>query len=546
MRGKMNIRPFLLCLLALLFPLQAWSQSSGRKIGPVDVGYVEPSSLSVSRDGRFLALLSIPGEKGSDCIVIDRRTHQTHLLPGSSRAEPLCFSHDGVGLWIWGLHLDERLPGLRVEPCGQEFLALYDLKRQRYTRSFQLADSDEGVVGDSVLSRDGRTLIYSTGYGWIVGVSTRTGKQKWKRRVQDEGNDPVSVELSADGSRFLRMDDEGGEGQSAQVVSTRTGRVLSTLQLQFASPQGMRSAFESGHFAPRGSMVALFQQDTQQWAFFDSDTAQLKWKMGGPSRASEGDLKWQWSPDARFVGVTGPRGLEVRDARSGRVLRVCPQLQGDALTFSPDGLRVYALANNETGFGLGTVLWQWRLFPTKAQRRADARIMRRVRSRENRFALSRQHITASLCIAARRGDATRIAFLLAHGAAVDARFSRQETALSTVAHNFGSYDGPRQFLACAHVLLAHGANVHARDVDGETALSSATTSAPMLKLLLEHGAGADGHSVDLNNALLWATRCHPDVACSWGQRQRSRHGRADTANQHQQLGMVWRFDGQRP
>ncbi len=489
----MNIfRPFLLlCSMTPIVPACARSQISARKIAPVEVDYVGSSDMRISGDGRFLSFLSLPGEKGSDCIVFDRRTHKTTMLPGSSRAEPLCFSRDGRRLWVWGLHLDERLPGLRVKPSDHQFLALYDLRRGRYTRYFQIPDSNDGVVGASVLSRDERNLIYSTDYGWIVAISTRTGKQTWKRRVQDRGNEPVSVELSPDGSRFLRLDeDENGSGQRAQVVSTRSGRVLSTMRLKFASSQGLRSAFDSGRFAPRGSMIALFQQETQQWAFFDARTRRLRWKMGGPSRSSEGELSWQWSPDARFVGVSGPKSFEVRDARNGRVLRVCPQLQDATLAFSPDGSRVYALEGDDTGFGTGTVLWQWRLFPSFKQRRADARFMARLRRREERFALSKRHIHESLIQAARGGDARRVAFLLERGANIETLDGRGDSPLVNAVNGNDVYGGPHRYFDTTKLLLARGAHIGKRGPD--LMASAAADSPAMLRLLFAHGASVNG------------------------------------------------------
>ena len=484
------LRPFLLCWLALV-PACARSQAqiSARKIAPVEVGYVERTGLSASRDGRFIAMLSLPGEKGSDCLVFDRRTHQTTTVPGSSRATPLAFSRDGKQLWVWGLHLDKPLPGLKVKPSDASYIALYDLKSKRVKRFFRAGDEDDGVVGASALSRDGRTLIGTSDSGWAYGWNTRTGREKWRRCVQDKGNEPVSLELSEDGSKFLRLDDEDGSSQRAEVVATRTGRVLSTLRLKSASAEGMRSAFESGRFAPRGSMVALFQSDTQQWVFFDARTRRLKWKMGGPSRTSEGDLSWQWSPDARLVGVSGPTGLQLRNARTGRVLLHSPALQAEALAFSPHGSLVYGLQKNDTGFGLDTVLWQWRLFPTPRQRREDRRFMARLQEREKRFALSKRHINESLIQAARGGDARRVALLLDRGAGIETLDNRGNSPLVNAVASNDVNRGPHFYYQTAKLLIERGANVQKQG--GELLAGAAAHSTAMLRLILEHGANVN-------------------------------------------------------
>lgn len=462
---------------------------SARKIAPIEIGSVGSNDMKISRDGRFLSLLSIPGEKGSDCIVFDRRTHKTTQLVGSSRMEPLCFSRDGRRLWVWGLHLDERLPGLSLKPGDYEFIALYDLRRKRYVRALTDVRDDE-VPSDGVLARDGRTLVYATSDGWVCGFNTRTGRVMWRRRAQDKGDEPVSIKLSPDGSKFLRTsDDEDGQAQSAEVVSTRSLSVLARFHLPFAQSGGMRSAFSGGRFAPRGEQVALFQPDTQQWVFLDPRTAKVQWKVGGPSRTSEGDLKWQWSPDARFVGVSGPKGFELCDAQTGRVLQRCAALKGSSLAFSPDSSLVYALADNESGFGAFTTLWQWRLFPTVRQRRADARFMRRLHSREERFALSPRHINESLIQAARGGDAGRVAFLIDRGANIETCDGRGDSALANAVWSNDVYKGPHAYYATAKLLIARGANVSKH---GGALLAGAESDA-LTELLLAHGAHPNTH-----------------------------------------------------
>lgn len=505
----MNVFRALLLPALLLFSsgaARALPAPSARKICQVELGFIE--EVSASRDGRFLAILSVPGERGSDCYVFERRTHRLTSVPGSSRMEPLLFSRDGRSLWVWGLHLDEPLPGLSLKPGDFPFIAQYDLRSRRFVRSLSGATASDSVPSAAALSRDGRTLIYATQDGWIWGFSTRTGRALWKRRAQNRGDEPASIILNSDGSAFMRIEDEDGAAQQAEIVSARTGRVLASLRQKFASPSEMRSAYEDGAFAPIGHQAAVFQPDTQQWVFFDVRTQRAQWKMGGAGRSSEGDLKWQWSPDGRFVGVSGPKGFEMRDARTGRVLQLCPAFKEANVAFSADGRTLYVLSQNDSGFGAGTAVWQWRLFPfpTPEQRRSDESFMSRLRGREERFALSPRHINESLTMAARRADAKRVRLLLGRGASVDATDGRGETALQNAVNaNAKAPDS----LATVNLLLQRGANVNVRG--GAILAGAAAKNFALTELLLRHGARVN------EDASAYGTPTALHAAVSFGQ-----------------------------
>lgn len=204
---------------------------SARKIGGLNVGFVSSGGMSVSSDGRFLAMLSAPGEKGSDCIVFERATHRSFMVPGSSRMEPLCFARSGNALWIWGLGCDKPLPGARNIAADAQFIALYDVQRQRYLRAFS-GKQYWGVPSQSALSRDGKSLIVAWQDGWVRAYETQNGRQLWSRRAQENGDAPSFVTLNDDGSKFLRTsDEEDGDAQITQIVATRSNRVLETRHL---------------------------------------------------------------------------------------------------------------------------------------------------------------------------------------------------------------------------------------------------------------------------------------------------------------------------
>lgn len=477
---------------------QAAPEISARKLGGVEVGFVEYNGVTASPDGRFLAIFSLPGEKGSDCFIFERRTHKTTLVPGSWRMEPLVFSHDAHALWVWGLHRDDAAPGLEKVPADAPFIALYDLDRKKFLRAFAAKGEEWDVPSNSALSRDGRTLIVAWRDGWTRGFGTRSGRQKWKRRLQDGSEGPTSTVLSSDGSLFLETtDSESGDAQNTRIVSTRSGRVRRTLKLSLAS--GMRSAFQGGRFAPRGDGVAVFQPDTQQWVFFDVRTGRALWKMGGPSRISEGDLEWKWSPDARWVAVSGPNGFELRDARDGHILhrvRNTAAAWGFApgdLAFSPDGTKLYALTRNDTGFGAENVIWQLRLRGTAVQRRADAASVAKMREAERRFALSPRHINQSLIQAARGGDDKRVAFLLDNGANIEIRDGRQETPLSNAINANDVYPGPHRYPQTTMLLLSRGAAVK-RDGGSLLAAAAAKGDDRLVRVLLKRGVRPDANA----------------------------------------------------
>lgn len=469
---------------------------SARKIGGLEAGFFASGDINVSSDGRFLAMLSVPDEKGSDCVVFERKTHKSWLVPGSSRMEPLFFSRDGKALWVWGLHRDVPMEGVKNVPADAPFIALYDLQKKRF-RCALAGKKDWSVPSDSALSRDGETLIMASQDGWIRGFNTSNGRQKWKRRAQTTDGAPLTLTLSPDGSRLLRFFDETNAVQRTEIVSTRSGRILKTLRLQLRG--GMMSAFQDGQFAPRGEMIAVFRPDTQEWVFFDGKTSRVQWKMGGPSQNSEGALSWQWSPDARWILVVGPQGFQVRDARNGRIVKTAKTLDfsPSALAFSPDGKLVYALADNDTGFGAETVMWQLRLRGTAKQKRADQSWLQKTRAAEKQFALSPRHINQSLIQAAQHGDAQRVAFLLDRGADIETRNGRGETPLMNALNAYDDIGLPT-----VKLLLARGAKV-ARDGGSLLASAAADGNDELLRVFIARGAkvNADASAYGTTTAL---------------------------------------------
>ncbi len=168
--------PKIVLCVALLFGLttaRAEKEISARKIGGVEIGFAE-GNLMASHDGSYLALLSTPGEKGSDCFVFERSTHKTILVPGSSRMEPLVWSRHKNQLWVWGLERYGKVPGLEKVPEDTAFIALYDLPKRKFLRAFTGKDWD--VPGDTAISRSGSTLIVSGQDGWVRAFNATTGK----------------------------------------------------------------------------------------------------------------------------------------------------------------------------------------------------------------------------------------------------------------------------------------------------------------------------------------------------------------------------------
>ena len=501
----------MLCVVMLLGPATAHAAPhiSARKLGGLEIGFAE-GNLMASHDGSYLALLSLPGEKGSNCFVFERSTHKTILVPGSGRMEPLVFARRKNQIWVWGLERDGKVPGLEKVSEDTAFIALYDLPKRKFVRAFTGEEWD--VPSDVAISRDGSTLIVSDQEGWVRAFHATSEKLQWKKRVAESGGAPVSVALNSDGSRFLRWTDEDeSTQQSTQVVSTRSGRVLQTLRLKLKG--GLQSAFQGGRFAPSGEMVAVFQPDTQQWVFFDSRTGRAQWKMGAKSRSSEGDLDWQWSPDARFVAVCGPNRFELRDARNGRVLRAVSdekKVWGSkfgAPTFSPDGSFLYVLSGNDSGFGDNNTIWQLRLHGTAAQVKADEFYMKKVRAEEERFALSPQHINQSLLQAAKIGDDKHVAFLLDKGANIETHNEGRRTPLMIAVTSSGfENSGSRRFQETIRLLIARGARVKR---DGGFLLASAASRGndELIRVLLKRGvdvnsdAKAYGTSTALSAAI---------------------------------------------
>lgn len=495
----MKIRFVLLLLLwnAAVGVASPLAQVSGRKIGPIRVGNIGHWGMMVSRGDRWLAFGWDEEGTGSRCSFLDRRTHA--FWTPDVEMLPIAFSRDGRRLFVW---CNERpLPGLKHQSSNDSYIAVYDPERRRFSRIFPDLHAPDNLdyLASGLVSRDGKTLTFVNQEGRIHAFNTRTGKLKWRTHLPvlplapEEPGWPV---LSEDGRRSLQNRD-GATAQTSQVIDTRSGRVLAHLRLVYRNPNAMRPDANEGRLAPRGPMAATFFPGTQEWFFWNTRTNRVLWKMGGPSRTTTGDLSWQFSPAGRVVAVFGPRGFEVRDARTGHVLKRDAHLRATDVAFSPDGKRLYAIGEGN-GFKGDQVLWQWRLFPTRRQRRADARFMARLQRREDRFALSKRHINQSLIIAARRGDSRLLAKVLGRGVDPDSHSPNELTPIATVAQSENIYGGPCEWLQCARLLLSHGAKVNSSDT---TALNYAVEyNEPVARLLLEHGAASK--QTDLDAALL--------------------------------------------
>ncbi|BCM93848.1 hypothetical protein IAD21_05739 [Abditibacteriota bacterium] len=485
------------CLLSFLLVVvsictgvvQANPAISGRKIGPVEITGENQYGTLMSRDGQWLTFSGAEEGTGIRCSLFNRRTHKSWMPDFDMR--PIAFSRDGRRLFVWCD--EESLPGLKHQSANNSYIAVYNLARHRFTRIFSDVHEPDNLDGleSGVVSRDGRRLTCTSYGGWIYVFDTRTGKLLWKRCEQKKNDASTSITLNKDGSYFLRTSDDEGEKGFA-IASTRTGRIVPILRHLFAT-KGRKDSLSDGAFAPRGDQAAVYASDTKEWVFCDLRSGKIQWKMHGWAHDIATKFGWQWSPNARFVGVSTPEGFQVRDALTGHVLQSCPTLKDRDVTFSLDGTKVYSVEDDKTGFGTGTVLWQWRLFPTASQRRADARVMKRLHKQEERFALSPQHIDQSLLIAARRGDAKRIAFLLNRGANIETRDASNLTPLGAVANWSGAEDGPQEYLTCAQLLIARGADVNSRNTEGATPLENAAgwNDTDIAKLLIAHGANVN-------------------------------------------------------
>lgn len=360
------------------------------------------------------------------------------------------------------------------------------------------------MVTAGAISGDGRTLTITNQAGWLSAFDMRSGRLKLRRRVLDEGDTPVNVQLSSDGNRYMTTEVRGGDTvpcQRTAVLSARSGRVLSELWLRSAR-SGLMTAFSGGAFSPDGRVAATFFPATQEWFFFDARNGRRLWKMGGPSPLHEGALKWCFSADGRRVGVCGPNGCEVRAARTGRVLRRSAQPKvAAAMAWSSDGKLLYSVRPGDAFEG-DSVLWQWRIFGTARQQHRDKLVMARLRRDKERFALSPRHINESLIQAARQGNPTRVTFLLDRGANIEWRDREGATPLAIAAFGMDSYGGPKKFATVVQLLLKRGANVKTRTRQRDTPLTSAALgSATITKMLLEHGADVNARLFDGNTAL---------------------------------------------
>lgn len=467
---------------------------SARKIAQIDIGFVTSSDMMMAPDGRSITLLSLPGEKGSDCVLFDRRSHKITYVPGGSRMEPLCYSRDGRRLWVWGLRLAEDVPELGIRANGQDFIGLYDIRRKRYIRLFHPSSGEWDVPRDAVLSRNERTLVYATSGGTVYGIDTRSGRIRWRRIAAETNEEPITVRLVPNGSHWLQLKSTEGGIAQAQMVSSRTGRVVARLKVAVAAAGKFGSAFSDVELSPTARQTAIFQSSTQKWIFLNSRTGRVQWSMGGYSPISEGDLQWQWSPDGRFVGVSGPTGFQLRDAKTGKIIGSIPGPRDASVLFSEDGSRVYTLQDNDSGFGSFTAVWQWTLFPTRRQRKYDLRFMKRLRTREEQFALSPRHRNESLAQAARRGDPARVALLLDKGAYIEARDRNRNSPLMNALVANDVYGGPKQYEATARLLIARGANVSRQG--GSLLAAAVGGSDSILDLLLRKGARVNGDASD--------------------------------------------------
>jgi WD40 repeat protein len=181
-----------------------------------------------------------------------------------------------------------------------------------------------GADGRAVFSPDGTRLAVVGWQGAVHLLDLSTGTRP--TTVKPENGSLVrKVAFTPDGRTLAAVDIEA-DGDQVRLLDAATGRSQRTIKLntQFLS---------SIAFGPDGGTLATVSGSRGSVTTWDVRTGRLQ-----DSFRVEGEVaSLAFSPDARTLAASGPRGVQLWDLATGQTRLTLPTRSPEAVAFSPDG-----------------------------------------------------------------------------------------------------------------------------------------------------------------------------------------------------------------
>ena len=332
------------------------------------------TALALSPDDGTLAL----GGADGTVRLLDLGSSRVRTLAGrhSERVMRLAFTPDGGTLvsvaedgkvLVWDLaegRVRERLDAhtgsveaLAVTPDGRTAIssgidgrvALWDLNGdRRLRRAVPLRRSfvvDDFTPRGAALSPDGRTLAVTESDGTVDLVDTATLERRSVLRAGDGA--ALAVDFSPDGRLLAVAGEKGALGLWDASTLAPVGRL-----------SGLRDWTQAIAFSPDGRLLAAgdVNGSRPQLRIWDVRRRALtSFRSTLPAHALA------FSPDGKLLaGAGGPKGVEVREARSGRLVTAFGG-GGElarSVAFSPDGRLLFVGRFNGSGRFYSTDDWR--------------------------------------------------------------------------------------------------------------------------------------------------------------------------------------------
>jgi WD40 repeat protein/DNA-binding SARP family transcriptional activator len=298
----------------------------------------ELQRIEFTPDGRYI----VTADAGGQLLVwdVERGEIAQRLLGHTEGIDGLDISADGRTLItashdtraiLWDLAGDRRLD-----------------RRFFVGRRFAVNHTPRGIA----VSPDGRTLALTHSDGMVDLLDTRGLRRRASFRALD--GYAASIAFSPDG-RLLAVTGEGGE---LTLWNARTLAPAGELE-------GMDDVSQALAFSPDGEVLAAVQAATSADTVSGEGMPLRVWDVRSRTltsfRAESAANLLAYSPNGELIAAAaGERGTEVRDARTGKLVKRLGNLSGESrsVAFSPDGELLFVGQYDGAGRLFSTDTWK--------------------------------------------------------------------------------------------------------------------------------------------------------------------------------------------